>query len=133
MIRVRRNPPKRPLETTISLINIVFLMLIFFLVAGQLTPPQDPDVVLSDTRGSDPLPPPDALYARADGTLVYRETPVTVEDYLANHLTGRDGEPKQVKLAADKNLEAGKLLQHVKALYSASADTVVVVTRTVDK
>ncbi|QFT30359.1 Biopolymer transport protein ExbD/TolR [Labrenzia sp. THAF82] len=133
MIRVRRNKPKRPLETTISLINIVFLMLIFFLVTGQLTPPQDPDVILPETKSSDPLPPPDALYARGDGALVYREAPVTAADYLANHLPEREGAPRQVKLAADKNLGAGKLLQHVKALYGAGADAVVVVTRTTNK
>lgn len=104
-----------------------------FLVTGQLTPPQDPDVILPETKSSDPLPPPDALYARGDGALVYREAPVTAADYLANHLPEREGAPRQVKLAADKNLGAGKLLQHVKALYGAGADAVVVVTRTTNK
>ena len=35
MIRLAR--PRRPREPTIALINIVFLMLIFFMVAGQIS------------------------------------------------------------------------------------------------
>ncbi|POF28376.1 ExbD/TolR family protein [Roseibium marinum] len=130
MIRVPRKPARRPLETTISLINIVFLMLIFFLVAGRLAPPQDPEVTLSQAEKADPLPPPDALYARADGTLHYREQPVSAQEYLSQHILAEETSKPVVRLAADESLKAEDLLRHVGALYRAGAGRVVIVTRT---
>ncbi|GAB4517266.1 MAG: hypothetical protein Tsb0019_16980 [Roseibium sp.] len=129
MIRVARKPQKRPLETTVSLINIVFLMLIFFLVAGRLAPPQDPEVTLAEAR-ADPLPPPEALYARKDGGLYFRETPVTAESYLADLKAGDETAGNKVELAADRELKAEQLLRHVADLYRSGAERVVIVTRT---
>ncbi|WP_209016071.1 biopolymer transporter ExbD [Roseibium sp. RKSG952] len=117
------------METTISLINVVFLMLIFFLVAGQLSPPEDPEVTLAASENAPPLPPPDALYARADGGLFYRDEAVTASDYLAGlEQVVEDGGPF-VRLAADEALGATDLLAHVDALYAAGAGRVVIVTR----
>ncbi|WP_296589780.1 biopolymer transporter ExbD [Roseibium sp.] len=113
----------------ISLINIVFLMLIFFLVAGQLAPPQDPEVTLSEAAEADSLPPPDALYVRADGTLVYREQPVTAEVYLRDHIQSSGTEEMEVRLGADETLKASDLLTHVSSLYEAGAKRVFIVTR----
>ncbi|GGB60223.1 hypothetical protein GCM10011316_35320 [Roseibium aquae] len=133
MMRVPRKPAKRQMESTISLINVVFLMLIFFLVAGQLSPPADPEVTLSETRDAPPLAPPEALYARADGVLMHREKAVTAETYLtalAGQEDREDGREKPlVKLAADEALPAVKLLDHVDALYAAGAGKVVLVTQ----
>ncbi|MBN9671929.1 biopolymer transporter ExbD [Labrenzia aggregata] len=129
MIKIPQKPVKRPLESTVSLINIVFLMLIFFLVAGQLAPPQDREVTLSEAATEDRMPPPDALYVRADGALYYRDEPITAETYLTEHSKAGDEAGQLVKLAADKDLEAGRLLEHVSALYKAGAERVVVVTR----
>lgn len=133
MIKVRKNPAKKQLESTISLINIVFLMLIFFLVAGQLAPPQDPEVTLSEAEEAERLPPPDPLYVRMDGTLVYREQPVSADEYLQDHLQDTGEEMRTVRLAADEALKASDLISHVSALYDAGAARVVVVTRTVVK
>jgi biopolymer transport protein ExbD len=127
-----RRPHKRPAETTISLINIVFLMLIFFLVAAQLSPPQDPEVTLAEEDTAAPLPPPDALYVRKDGSLVYHEEPVSPEGYVSRLPSSvdqeADGSPL-VRLAADEGLPAKELLGHIGALYAAGAGKVVVVTR----
>lgn len=128
MIKVSRKSAKRPMETTISLINIVFLMLIFFLVAGQLAPPQDPDVTLAKANAPT-LPPPDALYAHADGSLRYREHAISAQEFLAK-MEMEDGAKQTIKLAADKALKATDLLQHVSTLYRAGAESVVIVTRT---
>lgn len=129
MIKVRKKPARKQLETMISLINIVFLMLIFFLVAGQLAPPQDPEVTLSEAAEADSLPPPDALYVRADGTLVYREQPVTAEVYLRDHIQSSGTEEMEVRLGADETLKASDLLTHVSSLYEAGAKRVFIVTQ----
>ncbi|MCA1300537.1 ExbD/TolR family protein [Stappia indica] len=136
MARVR---PKRPQENTLSLINIVFLMLIFFLIAGQLSPPVDPSVSLAQTTGAPPLPPPDALFADAEGVLRYRGQVLSAEAFMADHAQGRetagaegaaDDAPARpaIRLAADRALPAVRLLTLVDALYAAGAGSVSVVT-----
>lgn len=130
MISLPPKSQKRPLETTISLINIVFLMLIFFLVAGQLAPPQDGEVDLAQTDDAPPLPPPDALYVRKDGSMVYRGEAVTAAIYLAGTNGFQEDGDKLVRLGADAELPADLLLEHVSALYAAGATGVVIVTRT---
>ena len=47
MRRFAKSKPQR--EPTIALINIVFLMLVFFMVAGTLAQPLDPDLKLVET------------------------------------------------------------------------------------
>ena len=48
---IRPSPPRRGRDSTIALINIVFLMLIFFLIAGTVAPPLDREIDLVDTSG----------------------------------------------------------------------------------
>lgn len=76
-----------------------------------------------------PLPPPDALYARKDGSLVYQERSVDPAEYLARLSGAADAEKPLVRLAADESLSAKNLLDHIAALYAAGAGKVVVVTR----
>ncbi len=67
-------------ENTIPLINIVFLMLIFFLIAGTVAPPVSKDL---DPATSDDLPlmPPaaNALQILADGSLLHHGETLTLE------------------------------------------------------
>ena len=69
---MRRARTKGGREPTIALINIVFLMLVFFMVAGALAPPLDPALTLVKTADLDTVPPPDALVVHPDGRLAYR-------------------------------------------------------------
>ncbi|WP_067341460.1 ExbD/TolR family protein [Stappia indica] len=147
MIKVRQKPPKRQAESTISLINIVFLMLIFFLIAGQLAPPVDPDVTLAETTEAPPLAPPDALFADSEGRLSHRGQPVEIAAYLAalgaespvggeaapapGLVPGEDagtGGPA-VLLAVDRDLDAARMLEIADQLYRAGAGKVSLVTR----
>ncbi|WP_249689351.1 biopolymer transporter ExbD [Stappia sp. WLB 29] len=149
MIKVRQAPPKRQAESTISLINIVFLMLIFFLIAGQLAPPVDPDVTLAETTEAPPLAPPDALFADSEGRLSHRGQPVEIPAYLAS--LGVDGADTAdvtpgpvpgpasgedagnagpaVLLAVDRDLDAARMLEIADQLYRAGAGKVSLVTR----
>ena len=148
MIKVRQAPPKRQAESTISLINIVFLMLIFFLIAGQLAPPVDPDVTLAETTEAPPLAPPDALFADSEGRLSHRGQPVEIAAYLA--ALGADGLASDlapgpapgpapgedagiggpaVLLAVDRDLDAARMLEIADQLYRAGAGKVSLVTR----
>ena len=58
---MRRIVRRKKGEPTIALINIVFLMLIFFLVAGTLAQPLDGDLELVETSDLEGREPPEAL------------------------------------------------------------------------
>ena len=125
-------PPKRnPQESTITLINVVFLMLIFFLIAGTLTPPLDKDVTLISTLQSEQAEPPDALFVTADGIMRSRGDEVTAPGYVAavrqkELLLPED--PVTVKIAADRDLPAERLIAIVGELRDAGATRISVVT-----
>lgn len=123
-------PGKRRREPTITLINIVFLMLIFFLIAGTLAPPLDPDLTLVSSRDLEGREPPDALVIAADGGMTYRGQPMDAAAYVAWE-TETGGEPAvlSVRIVPDRDLPAQKLLEVGRALQEAGADRVFLVTR----
>lgn len=115
-------------EPTIALINIVFLMLIFFLIAGTLAPPLDPDLTLVNTADLEGREPPDALVIHADGSLSFRQAPVTVESYLAG-LDMAEGEPRAVRIVPDQALAARQLIDISATLREQGAERIFVVTQ----
>jgi biopolymer transport protein ExbD len=129
-------PRKRnPQESTITLINVVFLMLIFFLIAGTLTPPLDKDVSLIATAQSDQAEPPDALFVTSGGLMRTRGVEITADAYVAS-VRQRElllpEDPVTVKIAADRNLPAARLIEIVGELRDAGATRVTVVTERAD-
>jgi biopolymer transport protein ExbD len=130
-MRLARPPKRSPQESTITLINVVFLMLIFFLIAGTLTPPLDKDVALISTLESDQAEPPDALFVTADGVMRTRGVEVTAQAHVAavrqKHLLLPE-DPLTVKIAADRDLPAERLIAIVGELRDAGATRITVVT-----
>ncbi len=124
-LRLPRPRVTRPRENTIALINVVFLTLIFFLIAGTLTPPLDKDVSLISMEQALPADPPEALFVTAAGELRWQGKATTVPEFLADR-EATDGEP--VKIAADRALLAETLIDIVGELRSAGAEKIVVVT-----
>lgn len=129
MLKVPRPQPKRQPESTLALINIVFLLLIFFLIAGTLAPPIDQEVRLINAAEPDPAEPPDALAVLADGTLRFRGVATDIETHIAmlREKTG-DGDALAVRLFPDKELPAEKLIDIAADLRKAGAGSVRVVT-----
>ncbi|MEM6758321.1 MAG: biopolymer transporter ExbD [Pseudomonadota bacterium] len=124
---MRKIARKRKSEPTVALINIVFLMLIFFLVAGTLAQPLDGDLQLVETRDLEGREPPDALVLHPDGRLSYRgETQADAAVFLA----GRAQEARAaVKVVPDRNANADRLVEVSRALRAAGAQEVVIVTK----
>ena len=120
MIRYRR--PKRKRDSTIALINVVFLMLIFFLITGTLAPPLDPDLELVNTSELEGREPPDALVLHRDGTLSFRGVPTDPK----THMLGRSSEP--VRIVPDRQASGPRLIEVTGALRRLGATSVVVVT-----
>lgn len=127
MSLARRNRSVRATrEPSIALINIVFLMLVFFLIAGTVAPPLDPDVKLASAAELEAAPPPDALVLHEDGRLSFRGEEITPDGYLASRRQAADG---PVRLVPARETPARGLMATVAALREAGADRIVLVTQ----
>jgi biopolymer transport protein ExbD len=111
----------------IALINIVFLMLVFFLVTAAIAPPLDRGVALVEADRLEGRAPPDAAVIRADGTMIYRGAEITSEAYLAARLSETSGEVA-LRLVPDRALPAARLVAIAGDLRSAGAQEVWIVT-----
>ncbi|MFT7594707.1 MAG: biopolymer transport protein ExbD [Paracoccaceae bacterium] len=65
-------PPRRTRENIVPMINVVFLLLIFFLMTAQIAPPDPFDVTPPGSTSDAPSDGPATLYIAADGTLAYQ-------------------------------------------------------------
>ncbi len=119
---IRPAPPRRKRDSTIAMINVVFLMLIFFLIAGTVAPPLDPELELVDTSGLEGREPPDALVLRQDGTLSFRGAPTDPAAYMASHGAG------PVRIVPDRNVPGTRLIEVTGTLRRLGAPSVFLVT-----
>ena len=123
-MRAKRQSNRR--EPTIALINIVFLMLVFFMVAGTLARPLDPDLTLVRTVDLEGRAPPDTLVVHQNGRLSYRG-----ED-MASATAFFEARPEDagnvVRLVPDAELSARTLVNLANELRAAGAERVVIVT-----
>lgn len=130
MLNLPRPAEKPPKENTIALINIVFLMLIFFLIAGTLAPPME-DIDLIETSDSRPVEPPRALFVTAEAELIYEGKEITVENYLTglnDDGAATDETGPHARIAADSTLPAIQLIDVIDRLRAAGAGRITVIT-----
>ncbi|RYH04475.1 biopolymer transporter ExbD [Salipiger sp. IMCC34102] len=118
---MKRAAPRRKPEPTIALINVVFLMLVFFLVAGTVAPPLDPDLSLVNADDLEGREPPDALVLSADGSLRFRGVPVDPT------VLPPDTDDATVRIVPDRDVPANRLMEVTLMLRAAGADRVMVV------
>lgn len=129
MLRLARPRPTRQRESTIALINIVFLMLIFFLVAGTLTPPLDNEVELITTADAERSEPPGALFVTETGEMRANGETVDAAGFVAaKRSAASETQGLEVTVAADRNLPAARLVDIVGALKAAGASRISIVT-----
>lgn len=96
------NHRRRRGENIVPMINVVFLLLIFFLMTAQIVPPAPFDVTPPRSTAADPAAEPDTLYLSATGALAYEGA--FGEDALAA-LGARDS-TVPLTLRADASLSA---------------------------
>lgn len=122
-MRARRGYRRRKGETTLALINIVFLMLVFFLVAGRIARPAPAEMTLARLSSGIPVAPPDTLAIRADGQLFWQGNAASAAPYAAA-LKPQPGGVTIARLMPDRDLAAETLLQVTRALRLAGASEV---------
>jgi biopolymer transport protein ExbD len=123
MIRRVRSARREP---TIALINVVFLMLVFFMVAGSIAPPLKQDLSLIRTEDLAGRAPPDALVVEADGALSHRGEAVASAAAHARSLTGEAR--AAIRVVPDRDLAARELVRVAAELRGAGAERVLIVT-----
>lgn len=115
-------PPRPRSEPTIALINVVFLMLIFFLVAGRIAAPLDRETTLVQADAIAARLPDDVLLLRRDGATLWRGEPMDPEAFAA-----RQG-ATVLRILPDRDLPARKLVEVAGRLRAAGAQEVRLVT-----
>jgi len=118
-------------ENVIPLINIVFLLLIFFMLAGTLTPPDAFDVEPPETREArmEDEPEEGLILLSADGELAFEGEEITfsgLAEAVASRL--RDDEPPMLTLKADSAVPASLLLDLMDVLREAGAESIMLLT-----
>ena len=123
---MKRKQIKRSREPTIALINVVFLMLVFFMVAGTVAQPLEGELNLVRTAELDGRAPPDALVLHRDGRLSHRGATVTS---AAAFISGRsEAERRNARIVPDRDVPAAQLVAVARELRLAGAEKVLVVT-----
>ncbi len=64
-------PARAARENIVPMINVVFLLLIFFLMTAQIAPPDPFEVTPPQSRADAPADGQDVLYVAADGALAF--------------------------------------------------------------
>lgn len=116
-------------DNILPLINVVFLLLIFFVIAGAITRGAPFDLTLPTTsRTQDRTTPADkTLSIAADGRLAFAGEPIEAHE-LAEVLAGWP-EGKALQIRADARLKARKLTRLLGRLRKARITRVVLLTQ----
>ncbi|MEM6276249.1 MAG: biopolymer transporter ExbD [Pseudomonadota bacterium] len=112
-------------EPTLPLINIVFLMLIFFLVTSQMSRPLNPDLQLVNTDDEELVAPPDAIVLDAEGAVTFRGEVATVEDIVRRLDAASISE---ARILPDRRAPARAVIDLASDLRAAGAGAVFIVT-----
>ena len=115
MIEFDEARPRRPYESVVPLINVVFLLLVFFLLAGTLQPTDDIDVDL-------PVGQVDDKRASEDVILYVEAAPYMLRKFL-DEKGGFD-----VSIKADEKAPAHELIKLMEGLRNVGVREVNLVT-----
>jgi len=124
---MRKRIHRSRIEPTIALINVVFLMLVFFMVAGTLSQPLDKDLRLVRTTDLEGRAPPDTIVVHPDGRLTYRGKAIASPQ--AFYAARPEDEREVVRIVPDEALSAITLVNLARDFRTLGASRVVIVTR----
>ena len=118
-----RRAPNRS-ENIIPMINVGFLLLMFFMLSAQVAPPDPFDVKLPFSEASSVQAEEDTLFVAADGSLGYAGL---TDENVWPALNARSSDDP-LSLRADAGLDASKLAALLPKLAQAGIPSVLLVT-----
>ena len=122
--RIPRPAPRRVRENIVPMINVVFLLLIFFLMTAQIAPPDPIALTPPEADAGDAPGAERALHVGADGTLAYGDAR---GDAAIDAVSRRD-QDTPLMLRADAQLPADELAALLPRLAQAGVSRVALVT-----
>ena len=102
-----RPRPRRPSEPALPMINVVFLLLIFFLMSAQIAPPPPFDVTAPQADGPGEVEGEHVLFISSGAVLAYGES--RDSDVWSALSTITQPEQTTLLIRADRALEASAL------------------------
>ncbi len=125
-------PRRRRIPTLTPLIDIVFLLLVFFLLTAHFVKDQSLDIVLPEAQSANTLNDEDALQISIDqhGSISVNNqhiNPDKLDEVLRKSLHGRSN--KQVILRGDQTVSLGLTVKVMDAARKAGAGSLDIVTR----
>lgn len=108
-------------EPTIGLINVVFLMLIFFLIAGTIAPSPEKGLELVQITDPEQRLPDHALVLGPDGVVRFQGAEIDAATYV-----GTLDEGHVARIMPDRNAPAADLVRLSYELRAAGAERVLV-------
>lgn len=125
-----RSPGKRSDEERIlPLINVVFLLLIFFMLAGRLSAPEPFEVEPPVSRSDGEVKPQEMLVlVGADGRIALDGEAMDEERFQAAVAERAAGDDARVRLKADGRAEATRVVAVMELLREAGLDRVELLT-----
>jgi biopolymer transport protein ExbD len=120
MILIRSATARRQSNWVFQFINIIFLILLFFLINGTITetPQQDilPPITIRSEAGSAPH---NGLYVDQSGRLFFQNRQVTEAEFVVTALSRRSTAPRPQLIVVDRRLPAVAMIDLVSSLESA--------------
>lgn len=115
---------QKPFETLLPLINVVFLLLIFFMLAGSFSAPelfkiQSPSADNDDKADRKEI----TLLINAEGKMALNKVEVDFEK-LKSFLAQQENQTASLQIKADKHLKAGELLNVLDIIEASKIETV---------
>lgn len=121
-------PARRPQrESIVPMINVVFLLLVFFMMTSHIVPPEPFDVTPPKTESGEPGETTAILYLSAEGLIGFEDLrgPAAVAGFAAR----ANAEDKTPQLRADANATAPSVARLLRELAAAGlSDVALVVT-----
>lgn len=116
---------RRHSEPIVPMINVVFLLLIFFLMSAQIAPPAPFDLTLPESADGDRARPADTLYVDAEGRLAFNDAR---DEAVPDALAARATPDAPLQIRADAGLEARALARLLPQLAARGIAEVEIVT-----
>lgn len=124
-MRLPATPVRRSSDWVLQLINIVFLLLMFFLVNGTIASQQDgqvepPKSILIEAAN----PPSDAVFVTSGGAIRYFGDDVTIQQ-IGQRVENRN---LPLRIVADRRLQAVRLLDVLSELRGRGFNNISLIT-----
>ncbi len=119
-------PERRGGDDLLPLINIIFLLLIFFMLAGTMTNPEAFPVRPPESRHGEAAKNDADLLIGPDGDLAWQGERVAVEALIARI---GDDPPQRIVARADGEVASARLMPVLEQLRNAGVERVSLITR----